>query len=162
VLHPRGVIEAENYSAISAPSATTESNNEWNSSGTDRPNGGLSIVGLYSGDSLQYAGVVPPEPPVAPGPLTNVFNYALLLRTGNYSGGATTVSITISSPGFTTWTGSVSLPPTGDKHEYVVVSTSSTSPIPLKSGVGYSVQLAFQGGPCSIDDMVLVSGGVMQ
>jgi hypothetical protein len=32
----------------------------------------------------------------------------------------------------------------------------------MHTGTGYSILLQFQGGPCSIDDLVLVSGGVMQ
>jgi len=165
VLHPRGVIEAENFSLKSSSTASTQSNNEWNVGGVDRPNGGLSVVDLSGGDTLQYLNVLPPETNAGSG-ASNLFNYTLLLRASNYSSGNVTVNITIASPGYTTWSASVTLAPSSapDKHEYVIYSTPTSNPISMHTGSPYSITLQFGGGPMgmSIDDLVLVSGGVMQ
>jgi hypothetical protein len=159
------VIEAENLSLKSSSTASTQSNNEWNVGGVDRPNGGLSVVDLSGGDTLQYLNVLPPETDAGIG-ASNLFNYTLLLRASNYSPGNGTVNVTVASPGYATWSGSVTLAPTSapDKHEYVIYSTSTSNPISMHTGSPYSITLQVQGGPMgmSIDDLVLVSGGVMQ
>jgi hypothetical protein len=126
--------------------------------GTDRLNGGLSVVGMASGDQLAFTGLMPPEPLSTSTPLNN-FRYRCRLRVSNAGSGNATIT-TVINQGTMTVTRSFTVAPTGNAHEYVMVDDGNGYSTVLVSGTVFSLSCAVgSAGPCAIDDIVLESEG---
>jgi hypothetical protein len=163
VLHPFLAIEAENfnsYTGFGGGSPSIQSNNVPGSSpGTDRLNGGLSVVGMVSGNQLGFSGLMPPEQ-LSSSTTANNYLYRTRLRASN-TGATTTVSVVITQ-GTTVSTRTFYVPTTAATHEYVLVDDVTGYSLPLLSGTTFSFICTCSvgsPGPCAIDTVVFESEG---
>jgi len=157
-LHPFLTVEAEDFTlAALVTNAHVEPNNYHVTGGVwDFLNGGSSMVGLSSNDSLAYSALLPPEPYSAM--LGNTYHYRTRLRASNM-GSSTTVTLVITQ-GTNSWTRTFPVTTTTDVHDYGIVDDGTGFSLPLLSGMTFSFTCTIGNpGPCAIDDVVFESDG---
>jgi hypothetical protein len=127
----------------------------------DRLTGITERVSVDSSGAEGNYQITPPEAVL--GGTSSTFLYTILLRAANVATSNRTVTFSVTpAAGGTPVIDSVTIPPTGDPNEYVVVSTDPNAPISMQSGIVYRVRLTLGGDSCSLDDFVVKSGGVVQ
>ena len=157
-MHPKLVVETETGSS-SAPLNITSNNV------SPYFNGGMSVINLGSGASITYSSLMPPD--TANTPFHN-FHYRMRLRASNTGTAQCPVSISVNQGAYH-WSDTFLVPVTSHPHDYVVVDNMKgfyqSSPLTLINGMAFSVVLSIGGsgfGPCSFDDFVIESEGVLR
>ena len=153
LLHPREVLEAEDYSTSSySPSTPPQESNNRFVAGGNLLNGGESLVDLSNASWVEYT-FLPPAVPFGPSPQ----NYRILLRIGCENPGGGSVQVDITQPGSNPYTDQIAVPEQA-RHDYVVLELPST--VSLLTGVTATLRLTFSADDFFVDDVVVKNRGV--
>ncbi len=147
-LHPSRVLEAESWTDTNFRPIVENNNGGPNE--TPRFNGGRSVVKTERDNWLEYTF----SPPLL---LDKDYEYSILIRVANPRSESVRIELRTDARYRTgTWHSVVEVPPTGHKHEYVVIEAPTRASLSPQT---HSVRVTFLGDGLSLDAIVVRNRG---